>query len=132
VGFALELAGFEDRTAETLAFVRETSVRVSFAEFASGLDGLIEALLSGVDAVGVKDGIGGAEGIIDALGFGGGHPDAVFAIKAPMTDEDTVVNVRACAIEGIENASVLCGGCCPCEDHLAPRWKQRSLLLGAS
>jgi hypothetical protein len=26
----------------------------------------------------------------------------------------------------------LCGGCCPCEDHLAPRWKQRSLLLGAS
>lgn len=118
VGFALDLAGFEDRAAETLALVRETGACVLFAKFAGSFDGLVEALLSGVDAVGVKDGIGGAEGIIDTLGFGGGHPHAVFAVKPPMTNEDAVVNLRAGAVESVENLPVLRRGCRPCENHL--------------
>ncbi len=118
VRFALDLAGFEEGAAKTLALVGETGACVLFAKFAGGLDGLVETLLGGVDTVGMKDGIRLGESIIDALGLRGGHPDAVFAIKAPMTNEDTVVNLRASAIESIENVSVLGGGCCPCEDHL--------------
>ncbi len=118
VGLALDLAGFEEGAAKTLALVGETSACVLFAKFAGGLGGLVETLLCGVDAVGMKDGIRFGEGIIDALGLRGGHPDAVFAIKAPMTDKDTVVHLSTCAVESVENVSFLRGGCCPCENHL--------------